>query len=234
MNAPTFSRICAHSGSSFGSNTTHWVLRYRLSSRNSASRRTGTYFHSSASTSSPRRVRAPQTTVPMPRKVRRQLMPRGLSRPFSASVSVDGRADARRPGRPRCRPAPSRRRGCRRCGRRCRRSRRRRRSRRLPHPATGRAADPREVDRGVPHRGAGEATAPVTQAAGRAMVRGLAWSARRVDDQERPLLGAERSGLGPQRRRDVGVRRRRRDAEEVEQVGLEQRVDARLGSALPS
>ena len=41
MNAPTFSRICAHSGSSLGSNTTHCVPRYRLSSMNSASRRTG-------------------------------------------------------------------------------------------------------------------------------------------------------------------------------------------------
>ena len=27
MNAPTFRRICAHSGSSFGSNTTHCVPR---------------------------------------------------------------------------------------------------------------------------------------------------------------------------------------------------------------
>ena len=36
MKAPTLSRICAHSGSSFGSNTTHFSPRYRLSSMNSA------------------------------------------------------------------------------------------------------------------------------------------------------------------------------------------------------
>ena len=49
MNAPTFSRMLAHSGSSLGSNTTHWVPRRRLSSMYSASRRTGMYFHWSAS-----------------------------------------------------------------------------------------------------------------------------------------------------------------------------------------
>ena len=60
MNAPTLSRICAHSGSSLGSNTTHCVPRYRLSSMNSAVRRTGTYFHSTASWSAPaQRARAP-------------------------------------------------------------------------------------------------------------------------------------------------------------------------------
>ncbi len=63
MNAPTLSRICAHSGASLGSNTTHCVPRYSDSSRNSAVRRTGRYFHSDASRSSPSRVRAPQTTV---------------------------------------------------------------------------------------------------------------------------------------------------------------------------
>jgi hypothetical protein len=36
MNAPTFSRISAHSGSSFGSKTTHLRARNRLSSMNSA------------------------------------------------------------------------------------------------------------------------------------------------------------------------------------------------------
>ena len=64
MNAPTLSRMAAHSGSSFGSNTTHWVPRYRLSSMNSAVRRTGTYFHWSASRSAPRSVLAPHTTGP--------------------------------------------------------------------------------------------------------------------------------------------------------------------------
>ena len=91
MNAPTLSRICAHSGSSFGSNTTHCVPRYRLSSMNSASRRTGTYLYSSASWSAPRSVRAPQTTRPMTGKMRRQLMPSGLSMPFSASVRFTSR-----------------------------------------------------------------------------------------------------------------------------------------------
>ena len=64
MKAPMLSRICAHSGSSFGSNTTHCVPRYRLSSRNSAMRRTGMYFHSEPRSLSPCSVRAPQTTVP--------------------------------------------------------------------------------------------------------------------------------------------------------------------------
>ncbi len=49
MKAPMLSRICAHSGESFGSNTTHCVPRNRLSSMYSASRRTGRYFHSDAS-----------------------------------------------------------------------------------------------------------------------------------------------------------------------------------------
>ena len=46
MNAPTLSRICAHSGSSLGSNTTHFRPRYRLSSMKSASRRIGMYLYS--------------------------------------------------------------------------------------------------------------------------------------------------------------------------------------------
>src|SRR3569623_238985 len=48
MKAPRLRRICAHSGSSLGSNTTHCVPRSRLSSRKSARRRTGRYFHSEA------------------------------------------------------------------------------------------------------------------------------------------------------------------------------------------
>ena len=64
MKAPTLRRIWAQSGSSFGSKTTHCVPRYRLSSMNSARRRTGTYFHSLASWSAPSSVRAPQATVP--------------------------------------------------------------------------------------------------------------------------------------------------------------------------
>ena len=52
----------------------------------SAVRRTGMYLYSSAAASAPRSVRAPHTTVPKTGSVRRQLMPSGLSRPFSASV----------------------------------------------------------------------------------------------------------------------------------------------------
>ena len=60
MNAPTFRRIWAHSGSSLGSNTTHLRPRYRLSSMKSASRRTGTYLYSSASlVGAAQRARAP-------------------------------------------------------------------------------------------------------------------------------------------------------------------------------
>src|SRR5207344_3045680 len=49
-------------GSSLGSNTTHCVPRYRLSSRKSAVRRTGMYFHSEARRSLPCRVREPHAT----------------------------------------------------------------------------------------------------------------------------------------------------------------------------
>ena len=60
MNVPQFSRSCAHSGSSFGSNTAHCVPRNRLSSMNRAVRRTGRYFHSDARRSAPsQRARAP-------------------------------------------------------------------------------------------------------------------------------------------------------------------------------
>ncbi len=68
MKAPTLSRICAHSGSSLGSKTTHFSPRYRLSSMNSAVRRTGTYLYSSAAASAPRSVRAPHTTLPKHRE----------------------------------------------------------------------------------------------------------------------------------------------------------------------
>ena len=53
----------------------------------SAVRRTGMYLYSSANWSSPRSVRAPQTTRPGAGNERRQLMPSGLSSPFSSSVS---------------------------------------------------------------------------------------------------------------------------------------------------
>ena len=78
MKAPTFSRICAHSGSSLGSNTTHFGPRNRLSSMNSAMRRTGMYFHSEPIWSLPWRVRAPQTTVPYTLKLRMQLTRVGI------------------------------------------------------------------------------------------------------------------------------------------------------------
>ena len=54
---------------------------------NRASRRIGMYFHSDASASCPWRVRVPHTTGPTTGLVIRQLMPSGLSCPFSASVS---------------------------------------------------------------------------------------------------------------------------------------------------
>ena len=63
MNAPTLSRICAHSGSSFGSNTTH--LRAAVQALLDEQRRAGAPGRTStrdASWSAPRSVRAPQTT----------------------------------------------------------------------------------------------------------------------------------------------------------------------------
>src|SRR5579863_1545612 len=86
MNAPTFSRMLAHSGSALGSNTTHCVPRRRLSSMYSAVRRTGMYFHWLSAASEPSKVRAPHTTEPVTGKVRRQLSPSGLSSPFWSSV----------------------------------------------------------------------------------------------------------------------------------------------------
>ena len=47
MNAPTFSRIWAQSGASFGSKTTHCVPRYNDSSRKSAVRRTALFLEES-------------------------------------------------------------------------------------------------------------------------------------------------------------------------------------------
>ena len=88
MKDPTFILICAQRGSSLGSKTTHWVPLNRDSSINRARRRTGTYLYSSASISAPRRVRAPQITLPILGKLRRQLTPKGFSSPFSASVSL--------------------------------------------------------------------------------------------------------------------------------------------------
>ena len=82
MNAPTFSRMLAHSGSSLGSNTTHCVPRRRLSSMYSAVRRTGMYFHWMPARRRPQGPRAPDTG-PMTGKLRRQLTPSGLSSPFS-------------------------------------------------------------------------------------------------------------------------------------------------------
>ena len=86
-NVPTLRRICAQSGSSFGSKTTHCVPRNSDSSMYSAVRRTGMYFHSLASESAPFSVRAPQMTRPAPANARRLLIPKGLSCPISPSVS---------------------------------------------------------------------------------------------------------------------------------------------------
>ena len=114
MNAPTFSRICAHSGSSFGSNTTHCVPRNSDSSRNSAIRRTGTYFHSDPRSLSPSSVRAPQTTLPYTGNVRRQLTAVRVQHAVLAVADRD-REPTAPTRRPRCPPAPSRRRARRRC-----------------------------------------------------------------------------------------------------------------------
>ena len=193
---------------------------------NSASRRTGTYLYSSASASAPRRVRAPQTTRPTSGKVRRQLIPRGFSCPFSASVSVNASGRSRRPARRRCPPAPSTPRGWRRCGPSRRRSPRRRRSRRSPR----RAADPGAGSAGstaaalriaVPIRpsSAGQRGAPRSMAVA---------STGGSTIRKRPVLEAEAGGVHPQARRQVARRLRRRQAQQVEQVGLEQGVQAPL------
>src|SRR6266545_634634 len=87
MNAPMLRRICAQSGSAFGSNTTQCVPRYRLSSRKIAVRRTAMYFHSDARRSLPCSVRDPHTTRPAAGRVRRQLTPSGFSCPISLSVN---------------------------------------------------------------------------------------------------------------------------------------------------
>ena len=80
MNAPTLSRICAHSGSSFGSKTTHFVPRNRLSSMNSASRRTGTYFHSDGLRVGAASVRAPQHDVAVDREGAQAVDPERVER----------------------------------------------------------------------------------------------------------------------------------------------------------
>jgi len=64
MKAPMLSRILRPERLVVGSNTTHFVPRYRLSSRNSANRLTGIYFQSEAIWSAPASVRAPQHTFP--------------------------------------------------------------------------------------------------------------------------------------------------------------------------
>src|SRR5260370_556337 len=86
MNAPRFRRICAQRGSPFGSKPAPWVPRSRLSRRNKASRRTGTYLYSSARASAPRAVRAPQLTVPYTGNVLMQFRASGLRVPFSELV----------------------------------------------------------------------------------------------------------------------------------------------------
>ena len=69
MNAPTLSRSCAHSGVVVGLEHRPLACRgSRLSSINSASRRTGTYFHWLAATSAPSSVRAPQAIVAVDRE----------------------------------------------------------------------------------------------------------------------------------------------------------------------
>ena len=119
MNAPTLSRICAHSGSSFGSNTTHCVPRIQAlldeQRRAGAPGRTSTR---DASWSAPRSVRAPQTTRPMTGKRAQAVDAERVELAVLAVGQVDGAGpatpvsvgvDARR--------APSRRRAARRCAR---------------------------------------------------------------------------------------------------------------------
>src|SRR6516225_2288742 len=85
MKAPTLRRIAAHSGSSLGSNTIHWVPRRSDSSMNSAVRRTGMYFHCDPTSSAPSQVRAPQITGPYNGSDRRQLTANGLALPLTLS-----------------------------------------------------------------------------------------------------------------------------------------------------
>ena len=88
MNAPTLSRICAHSGSSLGSNTTHCVpaVEALLEEQRGAPHRDVLPL-----ARQPVGARAgcarPRPRGPAPGTARRQLTPSGLSWPFSPSVS---------------------------------------------------------------------------------------------------------------------------------------------------
>src|SRR4029453_15678572 len=63
-----------------------------LSSRKSANRRTGMYFHSDADASAPSSVRAPHGSVPVG-KTRRQFTPSALRVLFSETFRLYERAD---------------------------------------------------------------------------------------------------------------------------------------------
>src|SRR5215471_3826398 len=81
-------RIATHSGSPFGSNTTHLRFASNVCSMNNVIRRTGTYHHCWNASLPDTSVRAPNTTVPNPGNALRQLMPRGLSTPCLGSVML--------------------------------------------------------------------------------------------------------------------------------------------------
>ena len=93
-----------------------------------------------------------------------------------------------------------------------------------PSPAAQRVGlpDPREVDRGVAHVRPGQRGRPVIQPDGR---RGQVGGGR-VDDEEGAPLGAEGRRVRPDRFGQIAGRAGRRDAEDGEQVRLEQGVHA--------
>ena len=123
MNAFTSWLSAFHSGVSFGSKIAHFRLRVQrlLDEQRHAPhrRRTSTARTPGCADTS---VRAPNTTVPMPGKLRRQLTPSGLSTPCCGSViTPQGRRRSCRGSSSRARRATSRRRGWCPRGRRCRR-----------------------------------------------------------------------------------------------------------------
>ena len=88
MNAPTFSRICAQSGSSLGSKTTHCgaAIEAFFDEQGQAADRDVFVFVGQL-VGAAQRARAPDH-APGTGKARRQLMPSGFSMPFSASFRL--------------------------------------------------------------------------------------------------------------------------------------------------
>src|ERR1700689_805254 len=75
----------SHNGSSLGSKTTHFRLDTSVCSINNVIRRTGTYFDCANAGLSATSVRAPNTTFPIPTKLRRQLIDNRFSTPCCGS-----------------------------------------------------------------------------------------------------------------------------------------------------